>query len=440
MFIKSLTIQNFKCFHSTKNFTFSFPGEENELGVNIFIGDNNTGKSTVFEALDFLRNKSPRGKTADDLKNVDNQEEEMFVEVVFGGSITEVVNGFAQKNKKEPIKKYIYKKNGIENLKIKRSSKKENTLVLWDSKKDTFVNESGIDAPIKKLFEFNFIWSDTNPNDEMSFGNTTITGNLLERVITKFKETQDYQDFSEKYNEVFNEDGALRKELEAIEKETQKVFVDQFGQAEIKFHFEELNTKKFFKQTKIKVTDNGVETFIEEKGSGMQRAVALSLLQVYSEELKKHPNKNDLDKPFIFFIDEPEVCLHPQAQLKLSQALIDISNSQQIFMSTHSPFIFKNIDYSKLGLFIFKRIHSEIKMDTINEKFGLFPWSPSWGEINYIAYDMPTIEFHDELYGRLHEKYITKASDQKDADKRSGQTHFEKNFLQKQLNTSKNGL
>lgn len=25
--------------------------------------------------------------------------------------------------------------------------------------------------------------------------------------------------------------------------------------------------------------------------------------------------------------------------------------------------------------------------------------SPSWGEINYFAFDIPSIEFHNELYG-----------------------------------------
>jgi hypothetical protein len=35
---------------------------------------------------------------------------------------------------------------------------------------------------------------------------------------------------------------------------------------------------------------------------------------------------------------------------------------------------------------------------------GLFPWSPSWGEINYFAYNYSTIEFHDELYGFIQEK------------------------------------
>jgi hypothetical protein len=35
----------------------------------------------------------------------------------------------------------------------------------------------------------------------------------------------------------------------------------------------------------------------------------------------------------------------------------------------------------------------------------MFPWSPSWGEINFVAYDMATVEYHNELYGWLQEHY-----------------------------------
>lgn len=438
MFIKSLTIKNFKCFAPKVEITFSIPGGNGLSGLNIFIGDNNTGKSTIFEALDFLRNKSPRGMSANDLKNIDQKDRKMFVEAIFSGNINEVVSSFAQDNKKEVIKKYIYEENELEHLKIRRSSENESTLLLWNREENSFKNESGIDAPLKRLFEFEFIWSDTNPNKEMSFGSTTITGNLLDNVISRFEDTEDYKDLNKKYHEVFNKEGALRTELTTIEERIQEIFINQFGQAEIKFHFDEFETKSFFKQTRIKVEDNDVETFIEDKGSGMQRSVALTLLQVYSEQLRKHPQKTNLTKPFIFFIDEPEICLHPRAQIRLSKALVDISASEQIFICTHSPFMFKGIDdYSKLGMHIFKRIGTGIEIDNINDKFGLLQRSPSWGEINYFAYEMPTVEFHDELYGRLHEIYISNASDQQDAGKRSKQNDFEKNFLQKKLDSGK---
>jgi len=59
------------------------------------------------------------------------------------------------------------------------------------------------------------------------------------------------------------------------------------------------------------------------------------------------------------------------------------------------------------------------------------PWSPSWGEINYHAYNLPTVEFHNELYGYLQ----AKATDEDE------QNYYEENFdswLKDKLNTKQN--
>lgn len=46
--------------------------------------------------------------------------------------------------------------------------------------------------------------------------------------------------------------------------------------------------------------------------------------------------------------------------------------------------------------------------------------SPTWGEINYFAFDVLSVEFHNELYGFLQAKAIDKDQD----------NYFEKNFDQ----------
>jgi hypothetical protein len=55
-----------------------------------------------------------------------------------------------------------------------------------------------------------------------------------------------------------------------------------------------------------------------------------------------------------------------------------------------------------IQLLVARNENGESKFAQSNQ-FGLFPWSPSWGEINYFAFNYPTIEFHDELYGYLQE-------------------------------------
>lgn len=141
---------------------------------------------------------------------------------------------------------------------------------------------------------------------------------------------------------------------------------------------------------------------MKEKGNGMQRAVALALLQVYAEELTKHPYDANLKKPFFLFIDEPEICLHPKGQEKLFHALLEISKTKQVFLTTHSPYFLASTDLKNVGLHIFSKNGnaSVIESASVNP---LLPWSPTWGEINFRAYKLPTVDFHNELYGRLQE-------------------------------------
>ncbi len=62
---------------------------------------------------------------------------------------------------------------------------------LWDEASQIFENVSGLDGPLKKIFETNFIWADTNLNDEAAFGAFTICGVLLSEIVKNHKETKD---------------------------------------------------------------------------------------------------------------------------------------------------------------------------------------------------------------------------------------------------------
>lgn len=87
-------------------------------------------------------------------------------------------------------------------------------------------------------------------------------------------------------------------------------------------------------------------------------------------------------------------------QTKLLEALLEISKTKQVFLTTHSPYFLVTPYLSNVGLFIFRKEGiSNIVEDASLEK--MFPWSPTWGEINFKAYKLPTVELHNELYGKL---------------------------------------
>lgn len=399
MFIKSICLSNFKGFIGENHqINFKIPdGTTVGSGLNIFVGENNSGKSSIFEAVDFLRNGIKGEIDRIISKSEDNTEDvQACIELTFFGDIQNSINHFVQSNKQAVFTSSITRNN---ELRARRSTLDCKQLDLWNENSQGYSNPNGIDAPFKKLFETNFIWADTNPNDEATFGSTTLCGMLLKEIAQAHITTSEYREFQDSFNSVFNNpDSELRQKIAVVEQKVQRIFTEQFGQADIHFRFDELKIDSFFKSASIFI-DDGVDIPMSEKGNGMQRSVALALLQVYAEELA-HDEERGQTKPFYLFIDEPELCLHPKGQTKLLEALLEISKKKQVFLTTHSPYFLVTPHLSNVGLFIFRRDGiSNIVEDASLEP--MFPWSPTWGEINFKAYKLPTVELHNELYGKL---------------------------------------
>ena len=399
MFIKSICLSNFKGFIGENHqINFKIPdGTTPGSGLNIFVGENNSGKSSIFEAVDFLRNgiKGEIDRIRSKREN-NTQPEHACIELTFCGDIENSVNYFVQSNKQTAFINSITSNN---ELRARRSTVDCKQLDLWNENSQGYSNPSGIDAPFKKLFETNFIWADTNPSDEAAFGSTTLCGLLLKEIAQAHITTSEYRDFQDSFNSVFNNPNSeLRQKIAVVEQKVQHIFTEQFGQAHIHFRFDELKIDSFFKSASIFI-DDGVDIPMSEKGNGMQRSVALALLQVYAEELA-HDEEQGQTKPFYLFIDEPEICLHPKGQTKLFEALLEISKTKQVFLTTHSPYFLVTPHLNNVGLFIFRKdgISNTVE-DASLEK--IFPWSPTWGEINFKAYKLPTVELHNELYGKL---------------------------------------
>jgi len=341
MYIKNLTLSNFKCFSGKHNFDFCIPdGETTGSGLNVFVGENNSGKSSVMEAIYFVRNK-----VKNNIRSLNaNEGDEFSAAMTFTGDISNVVENFIQDNKKEVFKKRIYKEDGKEFFTVKRTYPDDEELkkILFLNKETgEFKNESGIDGPFQAFFQISNIWAKTNPEKEGKYGASTVCGNLLSEISEKFKidHREQYQKFLKIFTETFNDDKAgLQADLNEVASETEQILAEQFGEAKLRFRFDNPEPDILFSNVKIFVKDGGPETELFEKGHGMQRAVILSLLQVYAKRITEIENeKGEIKlKPHFLFIDEPEMGLHPQAQKKLFDALKVIAKTHQVFISTHS--------------------------------------------------------------------------------------------------------
>lgn len=403
MRITKLEIENFKGLKG--KYEFIFKGNFIYL-----VGENNTCKTSVLEAFGFLRSGLPDKKSIEDIKNK-NATGDLVVTATLEGGIKEAISNFSESK----YENYVFDIEGRETMILQRSSEsrtiKQNNkdvdldvkkITLWNPETKQFENPSGFDAAIKTLFEAQFVWSDTNPDDIVDFGPTKICGKLLSSIFSEFQTSDKWKEFEEKHKETFLGEDSLSTRTKEIENRITEIFEKQYGSAEIKFDFPIPEATNFFKSTKITV-DDGTITYLEEKGSGMQRGMSLAIMQVYAQNLITHSEDSSKTKPLFFFIDEPEISLHPLAQSQLLRALIAISKSQQIFITTHSPFLLRQYDSSIHDLFVFNKGSSEtIKVSTSTD-FNIFRRGPSLGEIIYRAFGFSTEEFHNELYGELQE-------------------------------------
>ena len=398
MYFKSLTITNFKSFEGEQQITFS-------KGINYIVGDNNCGKSTIIDALRYL------AEGARDTSALQNKaaSEDFSVEGVIAGS--DLVQIVADK-KYSKYKDYLLTDGDEPYFRVRRSPKEEEIeqngkkvkldgkkAPFWNPNTQQFENPSGIDALFKSLVDLVPVLADTTTSEVVDFGATKPLGKLIAAVSQKFQETERWAAFQKAHTEAFsNGEDSLSSLTADMSNQIQELVQKQYGKAEVRLDFTLPEAATFIKGGQLLVTDGNYETPLCDKGTGMQRAVTLALIQVYSN--MQHKTKEHA--PLTLLLDEPETWLHPRAQIQLGEALAKISEDEQLFLITHSPYMLRSYRPAQHKLLIFSRENNVPSIQYSDELGLLTNQKPSLGEITYFAFGISSPEFHDELWGEIH--------------------------------------
>lgn len=299
---------------------------------NVLVGQNNQGKTNVFEAINWFY--SGRGDPSE-LRFGRTGNSEISVEVEFSGLQAALA---AMKNEKNrtSLEKTIGKEDSI---RARRSSVDPKTRKIFDPKTRSWLekNPTGFDSAFNDLLPMlEYVDTKTHLSDIAKYGKTTPVGTMLAGVLMALLETsKPYKEFREKFDELFTSpDSDVRVELDKIGKQVTLYIAKQFPDcSKVAFQVIEPAFEELLKGCTTDV-DDGILTRAEEKGDGMQRAVMLAILQTYADFRRKGDASG---KRFIFLIDEAELHLHPTAQRHLKSALKDISDGgDQVFINTHS--------------------------------------------------------------------------------------------------------
>ena len=398
MYFKSLTINNFKSFEGEQQITFS-------KGINYIVGDNNCGKSTIIDALRYL------AEGARDTSALQNKaaSEDFSVEVVIAGS--DLIQIVADK-KYSKYKDYLLTDGDEPYFRVRRSPKEEEIeqngkkvkldgkkAPFWNPNTQKFENPSGIDALFKSLVDLVPVLADTTTSEVVDFGATKPLGKLISVISQRFQESPKWKAFQDAHATAFSDgEESLSSLTEDVTSQVESLVQAQYGAAKVRFDFDLPDATTFIKGGQLLVTDGNYETPLCDKGTGMQRAVTLALIQVYSN--MQHRTKEHA--PLTLLLDEPETWLHPRAQIQLGEALTKISEDEQLFLITHSPYMLRSYNPTQHRLIIFSREDTVPSIRYSDELGLLTSQAPSLGEITYFAFGIPSPEFHDELWGEIH--------------------------------------
>jgi len=230
----------------------------------------------------------------------------------------------------------------------------------YQTKKGTF-NETRFDK-IMENFNFQYLQKDENPFDcnesiknAKSFENKGVTEGVAE-AINKFSEISGSQ-----------------LKLKLID--SWKPFSNAF-----------FGTEK----------DNLQTVPLNQLGSGYEMIFSL----LYSYYLTKKEKKK-----LIVLIDEPELHLHPKLQSDFIELLLEFSKDAQIILTTHSPLFVKQAMVNEQVLVkILTKTEDSVQIAAPDTSVLDYI---SANEVNFVAFGLPTEEYHNELYEQLFKKHAS---------------------------------
>lgn len=349
MKISGIRVKNYRSLREVTLDTASF---------NVFVGQNNHGKTNLFEAIEWFY--TGKGGISE-IRHVDAGSEDVEVELEFSG----IQDGIARITHSDNQTKLRNVLGDADIMRVKRvSSAPKDRLLYHPSAKQWKKQPTGTDSAFNNCIpRFEFVEATKNLKDVSAYKKNTPIEQMLGAVIAEIiAKDPAYDAFHRAFDSFFQApDSGVRRTLNDLSEKVRGHLALQFPDcAQVAFRVVEPSIEEFLKNYETRVND-GVETKAEDKGDGMQRALMLAIIKTHADFRRE----DALGREFIFFLDEAELHLHPTAQRQLKQALLELTSSvDQVFITTHSPVLIADDD-SKQRIFRVEKVHRDTEVHPV---------------------------------------------------------------------------
>jgi putative ATP-dependent endonuclease of the OLD family len=365
--LNKLSIENFRCI--TKRIEIELDD------IVVLVGANNAGKSTILKAYEIVMSTAKIGM--EDFPNRDMTLKPIIeLETIVSKDVV----------KEHPAKKWM-----------KNHSDKEYIIKerwIWES--EGIGKRQGFNVETNQWDE-HVPWGAPNvanarrplPHRVDAFSSpekqseeiTKILISLLEDKIKEFKDKSKEEETD--YSKLLEQVKRLRKgivedtkeQINKIELELQNSISRVFPGYVVEFDAKpedniEESIKWFENDSSILMGPaEGFKSDISNQGSGARRTLLWSALKIISENAKDKKKKDGEEvakRPHVLLLDEPEICLHPNAIRDARDVLYDLPNTGnwQVMITTHSP-VFIDITRDHTTIVRVERNNNEVESTTI---------------------------------------------------------------------------
>ncbi len=166
--------------------------------------------------------------------------------------------------------------------------------------------------------------------------------------------------------------------LDEFAKKVNRNFKKNGGQEEVLYSMNRDVERMLLVTTEIHNEKHGDTRPIERMGKGMRSVYMLSLLETYTEAENQVPS--------IIMVEEPEIFLHPKLQKVSGDILYRLSRKNQVIFSTHSPNLLANFNSRQIR----QVVSDQEDYPLVREKTDI---SAILDDLGYTANDLLNVNF-----------------------------------------------